>query len=50
MRFETIKELAEIAGKLIKEGVVSQLMVPIRSGDEVIGMIGVFSGVKQEFP
>lgn len=36
--------------ELIKEGIVSLLMVPIRSGDEVIGMIGLFSGVKQEFP
>jgi GAF domain-containing protein len=36
--------------ELIKEGIVSLLMVPIRSGDKVIGMIGLFSGVKQEFP
>lgn len=36
--------------ELIKEGIVSLLLVPIWSGDEVIGMIGLFSGVKQEFP
>jgi len=33
-----------------REGVVSMLCVPIESGDEVIGILRLCSGVEQEFP
>jgi GAF domain-containing protein len=33
-----------------KEGIVSMLAVPIKAGDEVIGVLKLYSEVKQEFP
>lgn len=33
-----------------KEGVASMLCVPIKSRDDVIGVMRIFSGVKREFP
>jgi GAF domain-containing protein len=50
-----IKDIAtddrvEYRDQSIKEGIASMLVVPIKAGDEVIGTMGLCSGVQQDFP
>ncbi|MDQ7781638.1 MAG: GAF domain-containing protein, partial [Desulfomonilaceae bacterium] len=43
-------ERVQYRDQSVKEGIASMLIVPVRAGDEVIGTMGLCSGVRQGFP